>query len=143
MRQAFSGRGPATGFCAQKGLWVPMLGGLRHTTTPGWALHSRSWIAGNSSEIVVLIVIRVNERGAFSYKASFSQAKKYHHCTSQRKEPMLWEVKSLGPSSPAGQWQDWFTPIWLQSLMKVKRRHTHSTCTHPSHSSVKGAQGEL
>lgn len=55
--------GQAQASVHRKGFGLPCWGtsDLRCTTTPGWALHGHPWIAGNSSEIVVLIVIRVNE----------------------------------------------------------------------------------
>lgn len=52
----------------------------------------------------------------FSGKTSSARTGKDHHRTSQRKE-----VRSLAPGRPAGPWQDWAMPVWLQSVTSERK----------------------
>lgn len=94
------------------------------------------WIAGNSSKIIMLVVIRVNE-----HVCCWGLSHTSPPSARARKEPKL--QSSLVPGSLAAQWQDWAKPVWWQSLMRVKGRDSHSTFTHPGPSSVRGAGDEL
>lgn len=47
-------------------------------------------------------------------------------------------MRSLAPGSPAGQWQDWATPVRLQSITSERKPYA---LTHPSHNSEGGPGG--
>lgn len=114
-----------TGFLHRKGSGLP-----HGDPCLGPAAHPR--IAGHSSKIILLTVVRVHERarccGLSHARPPSARAWKCHHCTPPRAEALRGEVTC--PRQPCDQRQDGATPVWLQSDMAERKRYTF---THPSH----------